>query len=134
LKNIGAENQWCPFRLSPADLEAIGNDVADIPDIQRKILANNPDLKFPDRVAHQYQIAGGRLFFKLRTIRLDLCAVSGFFSLARSTGAWAESPPDWAGRMWETLASGAQQNDSGMNDNAAQDRGRGTNRVISPEY
>jgi hypothetical protein len=47
------------------DLERIGNDVAEISDIQRKLLDNKGDLKFPDRVAHQYQIAGSRVVFEV---------------------------------------------------------------------
>ena len=39
--------------------------MAEIPDIQQKLLANNGDLKFPDRVAHQYQIAGSRVVFQV---------------------------------------------------------------------
>jgi hypothetical protein len=46
-------------------LAAIGKDVAEILDIQQKLLANNADLKFPDRVAHQYQIAGSRVIFQV---------------------------------------------------------------------
>jgi hypothetical protein len=65
LKSTVNESQWCPFRPSAADLERIGKDVAEIPDIQRKLLANNADLKFPDRVAHQYQIAGSRVVFQV---------------------------------------------------------------------
>jgi hypothetical protein len=47
------------------DLERIARDVAEIPDIQRKFLANNADLKFPNRVAHQFQIAGSRVLFQV---------------------------------------------------------------------
>jgi hypothetical protein len=65
LKNTASENEWCPFRPSGAELAAIGKDVAEIPDIQQKLLANNADLKFPDRVAHQYQIAGSKVAFKV---------------------------------------------------------------------
>ncbi len=39
--------------------------MAEIPDIQRKFLANNADLKFPNRVAHQFQIAGSRVLFQV---------------------------------------------------------------------
>ena len=39
--------------------------MAEIPGIQRKLLANIADLKFPDRVAHQFQIAGNRVFFQV---------------------------------------------------------------------
>lgn len=59
------ESQWCPFRPSAADLERIDQDVAEILDIQRKLLAKDAALKFPDRVAHQYQIAGSRVVFQI---------------------------------------------------------------------
>ena len=47
------------------DLERIAKDMAEIPGIQRKFLANIADLKFRDRVAHQFQIAGSRVFFQV---------------------------------------------------------------------
>lgn len=54
-------SSWSPFRPSQNDLDRIADDVAAIPAIQDKLLANHPDLSTPDRVAHQYQIAGGRV-------------------------------------------------------------------------
>ena len=85
--------------------------MAKISDIQRKLLANNADLKFLDRVAHQYQIAGSRIVFQIANdLHESLCGV-GLFSLARSTAAFGELPPGWA--YLETLESGVQQNDSG---------------------
>ena len=79
MKNKGNESQWCPFRPDAADLERIGEDVAEIPDIQQKLLANNGDLKFPDRVAHQYQIAGSRVVFQVvNDLPGPLCGVGLF--------------------------------------------------------
>jgi len=52
---------WVPFRPNDDDLEAVANDVAEISDIQRTLVAKHDDLQMPDRVAHQYQIAGGRV-------------------------------------------------------------------------
>ena len=40
MKNIDNESQWCPFRPDAADLERIGEDVAEIPEIRQKLLAN----------------------------------------------------------------------------------------------
>lgn len=59
------ENQWCPFRPDAADLERINKDVQEIPNIQQRLLGKSADLKFPDRVAHQYQIAGSRVVLKI---------------------------------------------------------------------
>ena len=63
--NLENETQWCPFRPNAADLEAISKDVGEIPDIQRRLLGKSADLKFPDRVAHQYQIAGSRVVLQI---------------------------------------------------------------------
>jgi hypothetical protein len=50
----------------PADvLERIGADVASIPGIQEQLLAASPGLVLRDRVAHQYQIAGGKAVLRI---------------------------------------------------------------------
>ena len=54
-----------PFRPSAADLARIGNDVAPIAAIQQKLVANHPRLTVPDRVAHQYQVAGGKVLLRV---------------------------------------------------------------------
>jgi hypothetical protein len=54
-------DQPTPFRPTEADLTRIGRDVEAIPQIQNRLIDAHPDLKVPDRVAHQYQIAGGRI-------------------------------------------------------------------------
>ena len=54
-----------PFRPTAADLARIGGDVAPISDIQKKLVANHPHLTMRDRVAHQYQIAGGQVFLRI---------------------------------------------------------------------
>ena len=47
-------------RWTPEDIDRIAADVAAIPAIQQRCLANSSEnMKFADRVAHQYQIAGG---------------------------------------------------------------------------
>lgn len=58
-------NDWAPFRPSAADLKATAQDVAEIPAIQQEILDKCKDLCCPDRVAHQYQIAGGKVILKI---------------------------------------------------------------------
>jgi len=110
LKNTGGENQWCPFRPSAADLESIGKDVAEIPDIQRKLLANSADLKFLDRVAHQYQIAGSRVVLQIANdVPEPLYGVGLFQPGAQYTGVGristglgtphVETNPDFLGIM-----------------------------------
>jgi hypothetical protein len=57
-----------PSNLSaiPADvLERINADVASIPDIQEQLLKVSPALAIRDRVAHQYQIAGGKVVLRI---------------------------------------------------------------------
>jgi hypothetical protein len=54
-----------PFRPTAADLARIGGDVAPIAAIQQKLVANHPHLNVPDRVAHQYQVAGGKVFLRI---------------------------------------------------------------------
>jgi len=99
LKSTVTKRQWCPFRPSAADLE--------------RLLANNADLKFLDRVAHQYQIAGSRAAFQIANDLLEpLCGVGLFQPSAHYRGVWRISAG--LGRAYlETLESGVQQNDSG---------------------
>ena len=59
------DQAWRPFRPIAADLERITGDVAEIPDIQEKSCATNENLQFPERVAHEYQIAGSKVVFKV---------------------------------------------------------------------
>ena len=65
MKDVSDENQWCPFRPNAADLARIKKDVGEIPDIQRELLNKRADLKFPDRAAHQYQIAGSKVVLQI---------------------------------------------------------------------
>ena len=64
-------SSWQPMRPTEADLKAIAQDVADVPAIQVQLLDGHGDLHLPDRVAHQYQIAGGKV---LLTVARDLPA------------------------------------------------------------
>lgn len=58
------DQQWCPFRPTADNLKDIARDVAEIGAIQQKALEKNKGLTLPDRVAHQYQIAGGKVLFR----------------------------------------------------------------------
>lgn len=101
---------WCPFRPDADDIKAIAQDVAEISDIQKNILGNHKDIHFPDRVAHQYQIAGGKV---VMTVADELpAALQGVglfepgvehFGLGRiSTGLGTphlETNPDFLGLM-----------------------------------
>ena len=58
------DQPWCPFRPTPDNLESIARDVAEIGAIQKKAVEKNRHLTLPDRVAHQYQIAGGKVAFR----------------------------------------------------------------------
>ena len=58
------DNQpWCPFRPTANNLDSIAQDVAEIGAIQQKAMEKNKHVNLPDRVAHQYQIAGGKVVF-----------------------------------------------------------------------
>ena len=61
-------SEW-PLRPTQHDLDSIGQDVAAISVIQRTLLDRDPRLKVRDRVAHQYQITGGKVVL---TIASDL--------------------------------------------------------------
>ena len=56
---------WKPFRPTASDLEALTNDVSEIGEIQKKLVDRHKDLQQPDRVAHQYQIAGGKVILRI---------------------------------------------------------------------
>jgi len=56
---------WIPFRPNADDLKRVAQEVAEIGDIQKTLVANHKDIRCPDRVAHEYQIAGGRVFLKV---------------------------------------------------------------------
>lgn len=99
-----------PFRPSPADLDRIGRDVAPIADIQSKLVQNHPQLTVPDRVAHQYQVAGGMVLLRVAaTLPANLMGVGLFEPNAQhigigriSTGLGCphlETDPDFLGLM-----------------------------------
>src|SRR5271165_395229 len=120
-----------PLRPTPQDLDRIGLDVAAIPDLQRQLLDRDPDLKSRDRVAHQYQIAGGKVVL---TIAPELPAnldgvglfvpAAGHIGIGRvSTGLGcphAETGPDFLGlRLAFLTPVGARVDFVAINDPAA---------------
>ncbi len=55
-----------PFRPTTAQLGELSTDVVPISDIQQQFRANDPaHLAVNDRVAHQYQIAGGKVVLRI---------------------------------------------------------------------
>jgi hypothetical protein len=123
-----ATGAWTPFRPSPADLARIEADVAAIPDIQAELVDNAPGLKLRDRVAHQYQIAGGKVALKIAAQLPDNLDGVGLFQpnaehtgVARiSTGLGCphlETDPDFLGIRLAFLApAGARVDFLGIND------------------
>jgi hypothetical protein len=110
LKNTANESQWCPFRPNAVDLEKIAKDVAEIPNIQRKFLANNADLKFPDRVAHQFQIAGSRVLFQVANDPPEPLLHVGLFERgAQDHAAEAAEAADLAARFRQAPAELARR-------------------------
>jgi len=102
--------EWIPFRPSQQDLERIDREVGDMPDIQRKLTTNHADLKAGDRVAHQYQIAGGKVSLRIEEqLPKDLIGIGLFdpgsehVGIGRvSTGLGCphlETDPDFLGLM-----------------------------------
>jgi hypothetical protein len=111
-----------PFRPSATDLARIGADVAPIPAIQKKLVANDPRLKVPDRVAHQYQVAGGKALLRLEpTLPANFVGVGLFEPGAHYTGIGRistglgcphlETDPDFLGLMVGFHTSGGQRVD-----------------------
>jgi hypothetical protein len=91
-------------------LERIAKDVGEIPDIQRELLTKSADLKFPDRVAHQYQIAGSKVVLQIANDLPDPLRGVGLFQTGEqhrgvgriSTGLGTphvETNPDFLGLM-----------------------------------
>jgi hypothetical protein len=59
---------WKPLRPTERDFLAVGEDVAAISDIQKRTLTKCPHLHVPDRVAHQYQIAGSKVTLHVESV------------------------------------------------------------------
>jgi hypothetical protein len=98
------------FRPTPDDLHRIEGEVAAIADIQKELLAKAPDLKLKDRVAHQFQIAGGKVHLRIAPVLPENLRGVGLFEPGSehigvgrvSTGLGcphAETAPDFLGLM-----------------------------------
>lgn len=99
-----------PFRPNQADLDRIGRDVAPISPIQDKLVANHPQLTTRDRVAHQYQVAGGKVLLRIeQRLPANFAGVGLFEPGAQYTGIGRistglgcphlETDPDFLGLM-----------------------------------
>ena len=122
---------WVPFRPEPQDLEAIARDVAEVGAIQQRLVERHPELKVCDRVAHQYQIAGGRVLLQLEdTLPAPLAGVGLFQPGAQFTGIGRvstglgtphlETNPDFLGLMLAfQTAAGRRVDFLAINDPAA---------------
>jgi hypothetical protein len=111
-----------PFRPSATDLARLGGDVAPISAIQKKLVANDPVLKVPDRVAHQYQVAGGKAQLRIeQTLPANFVGVGLFEPGAQYTGIGRistglgcphlETDPDFLGLMVAFQTRGGQRVD-----------------------
>jgi hypothetical protein len=120
-----------PLRAGSQDLDRIAQDVSAIPDLQQLLLAHTPALRLPDRVAHQYQIAGGRVELTVAPqLPANLTSVGLFdpgsehVGIGRvSTGLGcphAETAPDFLGlRLAFRTAAGARVDFIAINDPAS---------------
>ena len=110
MANSADSNRFIPFRPSRDDLARIASDVGAMPEIQATLVRNHPDVTVPDRVAHQYQIAGGRVVLKVAAQLPEVLNGLGLFEpngehigIGRiSTGLGcphAETDPDFLGLM-----------------------------------
>jgi hypothetical protein len=111
-----------PFRPSATDLARIGADVAPISAIQKKLVANDSRLKVPDRVAHQYQVAGGKVQLRIeQTLPANFVGVGLFEPGEQYTGVGRistglgcphlETDPDFLGLMVGFHTKGGQRVD-----------------------
>jgi hypothetical protein len=122
---------WTPFRPNENDLKTTAEDVSEIPAIQQKTLTRNKELRCPDRVAHQYQIAGGKVMLKVADkLPVPLQDVGLFqpgaeyIGIGRiSTGLGTphiETNPDFLGARLSFQTAGGQRVDFlGINDPTA---------------
>ena len=120
-----------PLRPTSQDLGRIGQEVAAITDLQHELLDRDAGLKLPDRVAHQYQIAGGKVILTIAPeLPANLTGVGLFdpgsehIGIARvSTGLGcphAETAPDFLGmRLAFQTKAGARVDFIAINDPAS---------------
>lgn len=99
-----------PFRPRPEDLNALAEDVSEMPAIQERLRDQHKELQLNDRVAHQYQITGGRVTLKVAgDLPEELVGVGLFEPGATHTGVGRistglgtphiETNPDFLGLM-----------------------------------
>lgn len=120
-----------PLRPTAQDLDRIGQDVAAIAHLQQELLDRDSALKRRDRVAHQYQIAGGKVVLMTAPrLPANLDGVGLFEPAAThigigrvSTGLGcphAETNPDFLGlRLAFQTKAGARVDFIAINDPAA---------------
>jgi hypothetical protein len=103
-------SSWSPFRPTPNDLQRLSGDVAEIADIQKRLLERCKELRVPDRAAHEYQIAGGKVTLRIAPELPPLLEGVGLFQRGAlhvgvgriSTGLGVphlETNPDFLGAM-----------------------------------
>lgn len=79
--------EWTPFRPNEEDLKRLDREVAAMPAIQEKLVARHDGLKLPDRVAHHYQVAGGKVLLEIADeLPEDLAGIGLFEPGARHIG------------------------------------------------
>ena len=122
------KSNWTPLRPSAEDSTRVAGDVAPITEIQQKLLKKDSHLKCPDRVAHQYQIAGGKVRLRVAAQLPGPLQGVGLFQpgaeyigIGRvSTGMGTphiETNPDFLGLMFAFQTAGGQRVDFlGIND------------------
>lgn len=119
-------------RWTPEDLDRITADVAALPRLQQELLERaSLELKVADRVAHQYQIAGGKVSLRISSeLPRELDGVglfkpdAGYTGIGRvSTGLGcphSETSPDFLGlRLAFLTAEGQRVDFIGINHPAA---------------
>ena len=117
---------------TPGDIDRIAADVAAIPQLQQQLLANaSVDMKVADRVAHEYQVAGGKISLKISAELPDPLDGVGLFKVGAeytgigrvSTGMGCphrETSPDFLGLRLAFLTDRGERVDFiGLNDPTA---------------
>jgi hypothetical protein len=124
-------DSWVPFRPNSEDLKALARDVAEVRDIQQTLLGKHAKLHTPDRVAHQYQLAGGKVHFHVAdNLPARFEGVGLFRAKAQYVGVGRistglgiphlETNPDFLGAMFAfQTASGRRVDFLGINDPTA---------------
>ncbi len=123
-------DSWCPFRPGAAERMRLAEDVQAVSEIQTQLQTRHPALAFADRVAHQYQIAGGRVALEVQRELPDELEGLGLFipgathvGIGRlSTGLGVphlETNPDFLGMMLAFRTGGQRVDLLGINDPSA---------------